>query len=456
MFIDQVKLFLKSGNGGSGAVSFRREKYVPRGGPDGGDGGRGGHIIFVVRSGLTTLSEYRDHRRFIAENGQPGGGVNCSGKDGVDLYLPVPPGTVIRDLETSEIIADLTEEGSEILLLRGGRGGRGNAHFASSTRQTPQFSEKGEPGFELNILLELKLIADVGIIGFPNAGKSTLISRISAAKPKIADYPFTTLIPNLGVVTYHETSFVAVDVPGLIEGAHQGIGLGDQFLRHIERTRILIHLVDISGLSGRDPYQDFCQINEELRLFNAKLAEKPQIIAANKIDLTGAPALLEDFRKRLTDAQANDQPVQVYPISAVTGAGINELLGAVVQKLKETEEKISVTLNNQEIPADKFTDNKFPQNSRTRAQMIENRGANRKSPAELGIEIIKDGAVYIVENQPLIKRIARFDLNNDESVQSLQRLLKRWGVFAALTKAGVKEGDLVKIGDWEFMFQDED
>jgi GTP-binding protein len=451
LFIDQVKLFLKSGNGGSGAVSFRREKYVPRGGPDGGDGGRGGHIIFVVRSGLSTLSEFRDHRRFIAENGQPGAGVNCSGKDGADLYLSVPPGTVIRNLETSEILADLTEEGMEVLLLQGGRGGRGNAHFASSTRQTPQFSEKGEPGSELNVLLELKLIADVGIIGFPNAGKSTLISRISAAKPKIADYPFTTLIPNLGVVSYHETSFVAVDVPGLIEGAHQGIGLGDQFLRHIERTRILIHLVDISGLSGRDPYQDFCQINEELRLFNAELAEKPQIIAVNKIDLTGASALLEDFRKKLTEARANEQPVPVYSISAVTGVGINELLGAVVQKLKETGEKVSVTLNNQEITADKFTDNKFPP-----GKVIENRGVNRKIVSDLTIDVIKDGTVFKVENPALLKRIVRFDLNNDDSVQSLQRLLKRWGVFAALTKAGVKEGDSVKIGNWEFIYQDED
>jgi GTP-binding protein len=440
LFIDQVKLFLKSGNGGSGAVSFRREKYVPRGGPDGGDGGRGGHIFFVVRHGLSTLSEFRDHRRFIAENGQSGGSVNCTGKDGADLYLSVPPGTVIRDLETQEILADLTDEGSEVLLLRGGRGGRGNTHFASATRQTPQFSEKGEPGSELNVLLELKLIADVGIIGFPNAGKSTLISRISAAKPKIADYPFTTLIPNLGVVSYHDTSFVAVDVPGLIEGAHQGVGLGDQFLRHIERTRILIHLIDVSGLSGRDPFHDFCQINEELKLFKAELAGKPQIIAANKIDLTGAYALLDEFQKKLRDSRSSEQTVTVFPISAVTGAGINELLGAVVQKLKEIGGKVSVSLNNQEIPADKFTDNKFSQ----------------KKSLELTLDIIKEGAVFIVRNQPLIKRIARFDLSNDDSVQSLQRLLKRWGVFTALMKEGVKEGDLVKIGAWEFTYQDDE
>ncbi|MCL6588620.1 MAG: GTPase ObgE [Firmicutes bacterium] len=451
MFIDQVQLFLKSGNGGSGAVSFRREKYVPRGGPDGGDGGRGGHIFFIVRQGLSTLSEFRDHRRFIAENGQPGAGMNCTGKDGADLYIAVPPGTVIRDLKTNEILADLTDEASEVLILRGGRGGRGNAHFASPARQTPRFSEKGEPGSELHVLLELKLIADVGIIGFPNAGKSTLISRISAAKPKVADYPFTTLIPNLGVVSYHDTSFVAVDVPGLIEGAHLGIGLGHQFLRHIERTRVLIHLIDVSGLSGRDPFHDFCQINEELKLYKAELAEKPQIIAANKIDLTGAPALFEDFRNKLRELRRDGQPTAVFPISAATGTGINELLGAVVQKLKEMGEKVSVTLNNQEITADKFTDNKFPQKK--------DQGTTRKNLAvqgELALNIIKEGSVFIIRNQTLIKRIARFDLNNDDSVQSLQRLLKRWGVFDALLKEGVKEGDLVKIGNWEFIYQDEE
>jgi GTP-binding protein len=426
LFIDHAKVLVKSGNGGSGAISFRREKYAPRGGPDGGDGGRGGHVIFVVCDNLSTLSEFHYKHHFQAENGSSGAGVNRFGRDGADLRISVPPGTIIKDSATQRIIADLTEVGTEAIILEGGRGGRGNARFTSSTRQTPRFSEKGEPGSELWLELELKLIADVGLIGYPNAGKSTLISKISAARPKIADYPFTTLIPNLGVVDYKGQSFVAVDIPGLIEGAHSGTGLGHQFLRHIDRTRLLVHLVDVSGFSGRDAWQDFYQINEELRLFNPALANKTQLVAANKIDLPESQPVLEAFINHLPEKI-------VFPISAATGAGINDLLDIIIEKLAELPKQESV------INLTGETETPF--------------GAERDN---LEIRVSNDDSTFQVFNDALIKRIARFDLDNDESIQSLQKLLKRWGVIAALVEAGIKDGDLVKIGDFEFIYYSED
>ncbi|MGE5583374.1 MAG: GTPase ObgE [Bacillota bacterium] len=420
MFIDSAKILVKSGNGGSGAVSFRREKYVPRGGPDGGDGGRGGHVILVVRDDLTTLSDFRYKHRFQAEDGAPGEASNRTGKNGADLYIPVPAGTIVKNAETQKVLADLTEPGSEFIVLSGGRGGRGNWHFASSTRQTPQFSEKGELGSEIWIELELKLLADVGLIGFPNAGKSTLLSKISAARPKIADYPFTTLVPNLGVVDFKGRSFVAVDIPGLIEGAHQGVGLGDQFLRHIERTRLLVHLVDISGFSGRDPYRDYLQINEELRLYNPDLAVKKQLVVATKIDLLGNRRLLESF-----GAQLNQE---FFPISAATGEGIENLLKAVINNLAVIPK---------EAPPVKIAE------PETRT-------------ADFTINVSKENEVFVVQNEALIKRIARYDLENDDSLRSLQRLLNRWGVEQALVDAGIKEGDSVRIGDFEFTFLKEE
>lgn len=423
MFLDQTKIFVKSGNGGSGAVSFRREKYVPRGGPDGGDGGRGGHIILVATHDINTLSNFRFQQRFRAGNGEPGSGANCSGKAGNDLLLKVPVGTLVKNADTGKIIADLTEPEKEVIILNGGRGGRGNTHFATSTRQTPQFAEKGEPGRELTLELELKLLADVGLIGFPNAGKSSLLSRISAARPKVADYPFTTLEPNLGVVDYKSESFVAVDIPGLIEGAHRGVGLGHQFLRHIERTRLLIHLVDLSGLSGRDPYQDYLKINEELRLYNPELADKEQIIAANKIDLPESRIAWETFKSQITLGT-------VISISAATGEGIDLLLDTVIHKLAAIPKYITENfLEKQE------------------ADDVE-------EPA--GTEIVREDKVYRVINTALEKRILRYDLDNDYSLQSFQRLLKRWGVLEALVKAGIKEGDLVRIGEFEFSFLNDD
>lgn len=422
MFLDSAKIFLKSGNGGPGAVSFRREKYVPRGGPDGGDGGRGGHIIFVVREHLSTLSDFRYQHHFQAENGSPGEAVNRSGKDGADLYIPVPTGTIIKNAETQKVIVDLTKPDDQYILLSGGRGGRGNSNFATSTRQAPHFSEKGELGAELWVELELKLLADVGLIGFPNAGKSTLISKISAARPKIADYPFTTLVPNLGVVDFKGQSFVAVDIPGLIEGAHRGVGLGDQFLRHIERTRLLIHLVDMSAFSGRDPYTDYIQINQELQLFNPDLAQKKQIVVPTKIDLLQDRQTIDTFRAKVG-------PEVVVPISAVTGEGIPELLNTIIQKLAT-------------IPVEK------PVEAIMTGPLEEDQTRD--------IRIMKDNGVFIVQNEALIRRMARYDLENDDSIRSFQNLLKRWGVERALINAGIKEGDSVRIGEFEFTFLNED
>lgn len=423
MFLDYAKIYLKSGSGGSGAVSFRREKYVPRGGPDGGDGGRGGHVIMEAAPDLNTLNSFRYQKHFRAENGEPGGKANRFGKAGADLVIKVPVGTLVKNAATGKLIADLTEPGSQVVILKGGRGGRGNARFATSTRQTPRFAEKGEPGSELAVELELKLLADVGLIGFPNAGKSTLLSKISAARPKIADYPFTTLEPNLGVAAHKAESFVAVDIPGLIEGAHEGAGLGHRFLKHIERTRLLIHLVDLSGLSGRDPYQDYLKINEELSLYSSQLALKEQIIAANKIDLPESRQALEVFKAQVA-------PKLVFPISAATGEGVAQLLDAVINKLAL-------------IP-------KYP----TVFEFEKPGDDEGGEPVET--EIIKEDEAFRVKNRVLEKRMLRYDLENEYSLQSFQRLLKRWGIPEALVAVGVKEGDSVRIGKYEFTFFNDD
>lgn len=421
MFLDYAKVFLKSGDGGAGSVSFRREKYVPRGGPDGGDGGRGGHLIFKVSRDVTTLSHFRYQHHFKAENGKPGEACNRSGKNGQDIIIQVPVGTVVKDAETGRIIADLAEDGMEYIILRGGRGGRGNSHFATPTRQTPRIAERGEPGLEKWVILELKLLADVGLIGYPNVGKSTLISRISAARPKIADYPFTTIEPNLGVVDHKGKSFVAVDIPGLIDGAHLGVGLGLQFLRHIERTRVLVHLIDVSGLSGRDPYNDYLQINRELQEYNPGLADKVQIIALNKSDLPASADLIKDFIRHVPDKT-------VLTISAATGSGIDQLL----DKLIELLETIPVETQRFEVDPSEPA----PQNN------------------EITVEVVD--SVYVVKNEALLKRVQRFDMANDESVRSLLKLLKRWKVYEALAASGIKEGDTVRIGDFEFVYLDED
>ncbi len=323
-FIDEAKIYVKAGNGGRGCVSFRREKYVPKGGPDGGNAGRGGDVIFAADARLTSLLDFQYRREFKAERGEHGMGSLCSGRDGLDLKIKVPVGTVIKDFDTGELLADLTQDGQEYLSCKGGRGGKGNAHFATSTHQTPRFAQPGEAGTERTLKLELKLLADVGIIGFPNAGKSTLISHISAAKPKIADYPFTTLAPHLGIVKFGEA-----DIPGLIEGAHEGKGLGIRFLKHIERTRIFIHLLDLSPLTGRDPKKDFEVVNNELKAFNPELAERPQVVALNKIDITGA----EESARELLNFFGR-LGIKVFAVSAATGKGLDALVNHVGSELE--------------------------------------------------------------------------------------------------------------------------
>jgi GTP-binding protein len=335
-FIDEAKIYVRSGRGGRGCVSFRREKFVPRGGPDGGDGGNGGDVILVAQRNVSSLLDHRYRQHYIAQNGEHGKGKNQHGKNAPPLIVPVPVGTVVKDFYTGEILGDMVEEGQTLVVARGGRGGRGNARFATSTNQAPRYAEPGEEGEERTLLLELKLLADVGIVGFPNAGKSTLISRISAARPKIADYPFTTIVPNLGVVRYNEgKTFVVADIPGLIKGAHEGAGLGIRFLKHIERTRLLIHLLDLSPLTGRNPIEDYHVLNEELMRYNPSLLkEKPQIIVPNKIDITEARERLKEVRDYF-----ESKNMEVFPISAATGEGIKELIREVGVRLEKLSSK---------------------------------------------------------------------------------------------------------------------
>ena len=418
-FFDEAKIFVQAGSGGDGCVSFRREKFVPFGGPNGGNGGKGGDVYLVVDPSLNTLITFKDRVHWRAQRGEHGRGKDQTGASGADLLIPVPAGTVAYDAETGELLADLTEPGQRALVARGGRGGRGNASFASPTNQAPRIAEKGEPGQARWIRLELKLIADVGIIGAPNAGKSTLLSVISAARPKIADYPFTTLQPNLGVVTVDNRSFVAADIPGLIEGAHAGAGLGHKFLRHIERTRVLIHLVD--GAAA-DPMRDYHSVNQELALFSERLAQKPQLVVLNKMDIPEVqekwPALQAEWR------QAGVEPLA---ISAVTGENVKLLLRTVLDVLDRLPKETA-----QAEPA--------PVVFRPKAD-------------ERQFQIEREGDAWRVRG-PAIERAAamtRWDL--DESAMRFQRILEAWGITQALEQAGVQEGDVVRIGNIELEWQ---
>ncbi len=424
MFIDEAKICLVSGRGGDGLISFRREKYRPKAGPDGGDGGRGGDVILRANPHLRTLVSFTRKIHWKAEPGGDGGPHNKRGRDGRDLIVDVPVGTVVRDLKTKEVLADLTQPGQQVVLCRGGEGGHGNAHFKTSTRQAPRIRERGAPGEERWVELELKLLADVGIIGFPNAGKSTLLSKISAKRPKIAPYPFTTLEPNLGVVRVDEfTDFVAVDIPGLIEGAHAGRGLGDRFLKHIERTKLLIHLIDLSGWEGRDPIGDFHTINQELQAFSEKLAGKPQIVVGNKIDLIEEEKLKE-IRERFRSLG-----IELYFISALTGQGVRKL----VRRCHEELQKLSSPQVQIENPP---RDWKVycPQVSRT----------------DFVVERDK-GGFYV--RGPAVARLSRLSLEEPEALEYLQEQLERLGVFAELRRQGVRPGDRVLLGTCEFEYQ---
>jgi GTP-binding protein len=422
MFIDSARIYIKSGDGGNGIVSFRREKYIAAGGPDGGDGGKGGDVIFVVDEGIMTLADFRYKKHYKAENGQNGGPSNRTGRSGKDLIIKVPPGTIIRDEETGFVLADLTKADQKVVIAKGGKGGRGNQHFATPTRQVPNFAQSGDFGEERWIIMELKLLADAGLIGYPNAGKSTILSVVSAANPKIANYPFTTVQPNLGVVSLDEgSSFVLADIPGLIEGAHEGVGLGHEFLKHVERTKVLIHVVDVAGVDGRDPLSDFEVINEELKNYSPSLAEKPQVVAANKIDLPDGQEKLENFTK---DIEARGY--KVFAVSAATNKGIRELVYYVSGMLRS-------------IPDTALTDN-GPE------EVIYS--AREEEP----FVINKEGNVFIIEGNWVRKLVSSTNFDNYESLQYFQRAIKRKGITDALEDMGINEGDTVRIYDFEFEY----
>ena len=423
MFIDYTKIVIASGNGGNGAISFRREKYVANGGPDGGDGGKGGSVYFRVDLGLNTLIDFRYNKRYAAKNGMPGGGSRCAGKKGEDLYIDVPQGTVVRDEETGKVIADLSEEGQVELILQGGKGGKGNMHFATATRQIPNFAETGEPGIEKTVILELKMIADVGLVGYPNVGKSTLLSRMTLARPKVANYHFTTLEPSLGVVKLKNgASFVMADIPGLIEGASEGVGLGLKFLRHVERTRVLLHVIDVAGTEGRDPVEDFRKINIELEKYSDKLPKKLQIIAANKVDV-----LQDEESYNKLEKEVREKGYEIYKISAVTGEGLEELFTRIAELLKD-------------IP-------------KVELEVVENI-VHYTMDDEPSWQVRREGAYFIVEGKEIETIMRRVNFSDYESLAYFHQTLRKMGVEAALRRKGIKEGDIVKIFDWEFEYED--
>lgn len=423
MFTDYVKIIAKAGDGGNGAISFRREKYVAAGGPDGGDGGKGGDVYFEVDPNSNTLIDFRYKKKFKAENGNNGEGSNKYGKSGEDLTIKVPIGTIIKDAETNRILADLSHEGQKELVLKGGRGGKGNTHFATSTRQAPRFSQDGENGEEKELILELKLLADVGLIGFPNVGKSTFLGRTTSATPKIADYHFTTLEPNLGVVkTDYGDSFVIADIPGIIEGASEGVGLGLQFLRHIERTRLLLHVIDVSGSEGRNPVDDFNKINSELQKYSEKLSKRTQIIVANKIDSMQDETLYQEL-----ETLAKEKKLEIFKISAVTGEGVDKLIKHVSELLK--------TLPKEELL--EYEDKKV-----------------YKLEEKDDYTIRKEDGMYIIEGEPVERIMRRVNIADNESLYYFQKSLDELGVNQRLKEMGVQEGDIIKIADYELEWED--
>lgn len=425
MFVDKARIYIKAGDGGSGCSSFRREKYVPKGGPDGGDGGRGGDVVLEVDGSQRTLLDFKYHKHFKAQPGIHGRGGNKDGANGQELVIRVPPGTQVRDGDRGEFIGDLTVEGQRLTVARGGRGGRGNARFATSTNQAPTIAEKGEPGEERWVDLELKLLADVGLVGFPNAGKSSLLARVSAAKPKVADYPFTTLSPNLGVVRVPDgRSFVLADIPGLIEGAHKGIGLGHEFLRHVERCRLLIHVIGLVGDDDREPVGAFEAINRELELYNPELSGRSQVVALNKIDLPEARGHLEETVEELSRLGH-----QVFTISAATGEGVDRLMYAAVEFL-----------------------DRLPLPAPDEAQASERTFKAAGSSGE--IEIKREENVFVVRGQKIERLALMTDWNNDEAVERFQRVIRRWGVEDRLRSEGAKDGDTVRIRGVELVLGD--
>ena len=422
MFADRAKIYIRSGKGGDGHVSFRREKYVPDGGPDGGDGGDGGSVYFEVDEGLNTLTDYRHKHKFCAQNGEEGGKKNCRGKNGADIVLKVPEGTVIKEESTGKVIADMSGDNRRYMILKGGKGGNGNQHYATSTMQAPKYAQPGQPARELNLFLELKVIADVGLVGFPNVGKSTLLSRVTNARPKIANYHFTTLNPNLGVVDLHDGAdgFVIADIPGLIEGASEGVGLGHEFLRHIERTKVIIHIVDAAGTEGRDPIQDIYAINKELEAYNPEIAARPQVIAANKIDAI----YTEDGSDPVEAIRAEFEPkgIKVFPMSAVTGQGVKELLYEVNEMLQGIGEETTV-----------FAQEYFPDSM------------TGSVDDAYTVTYDEEEDEYVVEGPKIEKMLGYTNLDSEKGFTFFQNFLKDAGILEELESLGIQEGDTVRM-----------
>ncbi len=419
MFADYAKIFVKSGKGGDGHVSFRREKYVPNGGPDGGDGGNGGSVYFEVDEGLNTLTDFRHIRKYSAENGQEGGKRNCAGRNGEDITIKVPGGTVIKEANSGKVIADMSGDNRRVLLLKGGKGGNGNQHYATSTMQAPKYAQPGQPAMELELLLELKVIADVGLVGFPNVGKSTFLSKVTNAKPKIANYHFTTLSPNLGVVDLPDAKgFVIADIPGLIEGASEGIGLGHEFLRHIERTKVIVHIVDAASTEGRDPIEDIYAINKELEAYNAEIATRPQIIAANKIDMIFA----DDDPVAKIKAEFEPKGIPVYSISAISGQGLRELLYAIQNKLDGLDEE-PVVFEQEYDPEEHLVIGSEP----------------------FTVEYDEENNEYVVEGPRIEKMLSYTNLESEKGFRFFQNFLKDNGILKELEELGIEEGSTVRM-----------
>lgn len=421
MFADRARIYVRSGKGGDGHVSFRREKYVPAGGPDGGDGGRGGDVIFEVDEGLNTLIDFRNVRKYKAGDGEPGGKKNCRGRDGQDIVLKVPQGTVIKEAQSGQVIVDMSGDNRRVVFLKGGKGGNGNQHYATSTMQAPKYAQPGQPAKELELLLELKVIADVGLVGFPNVGKSTFLARVTNARPKIANYHFTTLNPNLGVVDLEGTKgFVIADIPGLIEGASQGVGLGHEFLRHIERTKVIIHIVDAAGTEGRDPVEDIYAINRELEAYNPDIAKRPQVIAANKIDAVFDPdnSPVEAIKKEF-----EPKGIPVYPISAVSGQGVKELLYHVNEMLEGINEEVTV-----------FEQEYFPELA-----------AFQDSNEPYTVAYDEDAEEYVVEGPRIEKMLGYTNLESEKGFTFFQNFLKNTGILEQLEELGIQDGDTVRM-----------
>lgn len=423
MFADRARIYVRSGKGGDGHVSFRREKYVPNGGPDGGDGGKGGDVIFEVDEGLNTLIDFRHIRKYKAQDGEEGGKKNCRGKNGNDIIIKVPAGTVIKEAESDKVITDMSGDNKRVVLLKGGRGGNGNQHYATATMQAPKYAQPGVPAQELELILELKVIADVGLVGFPNVGKSTFLSRVTNARPKIANYHFTTLNPNLGVVDLEGTKgFVIADIPGLIEGASEGIGLGHEFLRHIERTKVIIHVVDAAGTEGRDPIEDIYAINKELEVYNADISKRPQVIAANKIDMIYDDGSGNDPVSALK-AEFEPKGIKVFPISAISQKGLNELLYEVYNMLQEINEEPTI-----------FEQEYFPEEA-----------TNAYHNLPYTVEYNEEEEEYVVEGPRIEKMLGYTNLESEKGFTFFQNFLKDNGILEELEALGIQEGDTVRM-----------